>query len=179
MKRLSSVIAWLFLTTVLLILCALVDVQVSFGTGCKNIKHKDIIYIPLPFTLKFTDGTLINKVKLHKDLKIPLTKALNCVKKNGYQAYLKTYDGGYCYRTIRNTNVLSLHATGRAVDFNAKGNWYGQKPKMHLGIVRCFEASGFEWGGRWRTPDGMHFEYKDIKNGARSPLPICVEPFGC
>jgi hypothetical protein len=57
------------------------------------------------------------------------------------------------------SRALSMHAWGLAVDFNVKGNEYGNRnPTMDPRIVEIFERWGFVWGGRWSTPDGMHFE---------------------
>ncbi len=54
---------------------------------------------------------------------------------------------------------LSMHAWGLAIDFNVKGNEYGNpEPEMDPRIVEIFERWGFVWGGHWSTPDGMHFE---------------------
>ena len=30
---------------------------------------------------------------------------------------------------------------------------------MNCDVVRIFRKHGFAWGGNWRTPDGMHFEW--------------------
>ena len=53
---------------------------------------------------------------------------------------------------------LSMHAWGLAIDFNVQDNWFGEEPQMDPRIVAIFEKWGFEWGGHWSTPDGMHFE---------------------
>jgi hypothetical protein len=53
---------------------------------------------------------------------------------------------------------VSMHAWGLAIDFNVSRNQYGARPTMDPRIVEIFERWGFAWGGRWRTPDGMHFE---------------------
>jgi hypothetical protein len=54
---------------------------------------------------------------------------------------------------------LSMHSWGLAVDFNVRGNEYGNRdPEMDRRIVEIFERWGFVWGGNWSTPDGMHFE---------------------
>lgn len=57
---------------------------------------------------------------------------------------------------------LSMHAWGLAVDINAQDNPLGQTPVMDPRIVGVFEKWGFEWGGRWARPDGMHFELDRI-----------------
>jgi hypothetical protein len=57
---------------------------------------------------------------------------------------------------------VSMHAWGLAVDFNVSSNQYGARPTMDPQIVAIFERWGFRWGGRWQTPDGMHFELAAI-----------------
>ncbi|MGQ3385303.1 peptidoglycan-binding protein [Glutamicibacter sp. TV12E] len=73
---------------------------------------------------------------------------------------------GYAYRAVRGASVVSEHATGTAVDFNA--------PEHPLGVSasRTFNATEIKairkivkdlngsvrWGGEWSRPDGMHFE---------------------
>jgi hypothetical protein len=59
--------------------------------------------------------------------------------------------------------ALSMHAWGIAVDFNVRGNEYGNRnPEMDPRIVEIFNRWGFTWGGDWSTPDGMHFELNSV-----------------
>ena len=51
------------------------------------------------------------------------------------------------------------HAYGAAIDINAPENPYGGTPTMDPRIVKIFEHWGFDWGGDFLIPDGMHFEY--------------------
>ena len=60
------------------------------------------------------------------------------------------------------TKPLSMHAWGLAVDINSHDNWLGQTPQMDPRIVEIFQRWGFEWGGHWSRPDGMHFELKHL-----------------
>lgn len=74
--------------------------------------------------------------------------------------------------------TMSLHASGRAVDFNTwenpyvspQGNypdeWYLQhrprsaRPVLHAGdpAVRAFTSRGWTWGGTWSEKDWQHFQ---------------------
>jgi hypothetical protein len=59
--------------------------------------------------------------------------------------------------------ALSMHAWGIAIDFNVRGNEYGNRnPEMDPRIVEIFKRWGFAWGGDWSTPDGMHFELNQL-----------------
>ena len=78
--------------------------------------------------------------------------------------HLKTYDGAFNIRKMRyyGAEKFSTHAFGLAIDFNAKMNGYGlehDKMEMHPDIVEVFETHGWQWGGRWRSSDGMHFQW--------------------
>jgi hypothetical protein len=60
------------------------------------------------------------------------------------------------------TRPLSMHAWGLAIDFNTRDNPLGATPVMDPRVVEVFERWGFDWGGRWSRPDGMHFELARI-----------------
>lgn len=74
------------------------------------------------------------------------------------------------WRKISNTNRLSSHSFGIAIDINVKNSNYWQwnksknsmkyENKIPLEIVKIFEKHGFIWGGRWYHYDTMHFEYR-------------------
>lgn len=78
----------------------------------------------------------------------------------------------YCYRVIKDTDRLSMHSFGIAIDLAPDTTQYwkdeassetakiGYKNTMPLSIVRIFEKHGFIWGGRWYHYDTMHFEYR-------------------
>ncbi|MBX7490263.1 M15 family metallopeptidase [Helicobacter turcicus] len=85
--------------------------------------------------------------------------------------YLENIGGTYKWRKIANTNRLSAHSFGIAIDINvAKSRYWlwdikqkalnqdiAQIPAI---IVQIFEEEGFIWGGRWWHYDTMHFEYR-------------------
>ena len=78
----------------------------------------------------------------------------------------------YCYRVIKDTDRLSMHSFGIAIDLAPSKTQYwkdeassetahiGYKNTMPLSIVRIFEKHGWIWGGRWYHYDTMHFEYR-------------------
>jgi hypothetical protein len=57
---------------------------------------------------------------------------------------------------------LSRHAWGIAIDLNPSSNPYGSVPTLPLAVVEVFRRWGFSWGGSWSTPDGMHFEWRQL-----------------
>ena len=78
----------------------------------------------------------------------------------------------YAYRVIKDTDRLSMHSFGIAIDLAPTKTQYwkdeapsetahiGYRNTMPLSIVRIFEKHGFIWGGRWYHYDTMHFEYR-------------------
>jgi hypothetical protein len=71
---------------------------------------------------------------------------------------------GGCYvprfsRVSGQIGFLSRHTYGMAFDTNTTSNCYGCRPAMNCDVVRIFRKHGFAWGGNFRRPDGMHFEW--------------------
>lgn len=88
-----------------------------------------------------------------------LAAALRDVMQLGYAEDIRTWDGCFNVRSKKGGgHSFSLHSWGLAVDLNAAWNQFGQTPSMPQQIVTAFERNGFDWGGRWSTPDGMHFQ---------------------
>ena len=85
--------------------------------------------------------------------------------------YLVPSAGIYNCRTIVNTNRLSVHAFGAAIDINDKLSDYWEwskgkdgkitwKNRIPAAIGEIFERHGFIWGAKWYHFDTMHFEYR-------------------
>jgi hypothetical protein len=109
---------------------------------------------------------LLGAVTCNRVLFPALIAALRDVEAAGLGGEIHTYSGCYAPRTVARsvTAPPSYHAYGAAIDINAPENPFGSRPTMDIRIVRIFERWGFDWGGRFLIPDGMHFEYG-------SPLP--------
>lgn len=101
-------------------------------------------------------------VTCHRVMIPQLAAALGEVQRLGLASAIDRSQYGGCYVARKilwdPANPVSMHAWGLAIDFNVSTNGYGARPQMHPEIVRIFERWGFRWGGRWKTPDGMHFE---------------------
>lgn len=86
------------------------------------------------------------------------------------KSYALNPNGTYSFRKIANSNNLSLHSFGIAIDLDIKNSDYwlwndskkkiNYKNKIPIEIVEIFEKYGFIWGGRWYHYDTMHFEYR-------------------
>ncbi len=87
---------------------------------------------------------------------------------------------GFSWRQIADTDSLSYHSYGAAIDFLPKSTggkgvywlwrtvfdpeWYilpyEQRHMPPKSFVEAFERRGFVWGGKWFYYDTMHFEYR-------------------
>jgi len=104
-------------------------------------------------------GAIPNRIYCNKDMITPLTHAFENIIKRGLVGELKTWDGCFNIRKkAGKSTTLSLHSWGVAIDINAAWNGYGRKPTMSEDLVACFTNAGFDWGGLWTIPDGMHFQ---------------------
>lgn len=103
----------------------------------------------------------------------PLTRAFELIVSRGLTGELRTFDGCFNIRQSKGGGIMSMHSWGLAADFNAGTNAYGHTPTISHGIVKCFAECGFEWGGLWSTPDGMHFQLVWVKDrtGELAPTP--------
>lgn len=106
-------------------------------------------------------------VMLHRKVVPSFRAAMDDILDDGLIGYLLTWDGGFVARHIgwNPARQLSSHSWGIAFDVNARWNAYGSKPAEHdapgsvHALVPILEKHGWAWGGRWNTPDGMHFEH--------------------
>lgn len=100
--------------------------------------------------------------RCHREMVPQLYAALQEIIDEGLYDHLRPEQFGGCWvpRHIlwNPSRGLSMHSWGLAIDFNVQDNWYGDEPQMDPRIVQIFKKWGFEWGGDWSTPDGMHFE---------------------
>ena len=107
-------------------------------------------------------GAIPKKVYCNKDMVKPLSIAFKNIIDRNLVSELKTWDGCFNIRQKRGALSPSLHSWAIAIDINAAWNGFGKTPTMSKELVQCFKDAGFEWGGDWSKPDGMHFQLKAI-----------------
>lgn len=106
---------------------------------------------------------LIGKATCHREFMPRLRAALRGIENAGLSELVIRNEFAGCYnaRFIGSDphGRLSSHAWGAAVDLNAASNPFGSQPTMDARLVRLMRRAGFNWGGDWLVPDGMHFEW--------------------
>jgi hypothetical protein len=107
-------------------------------------------------------GAIPARVYCNRDLVKPLRQAFTNLITRGCIDELKSWDGCFNIRQQRGGSSWSLHSWAIAVDVNAKENPLGQTPVLSPEFVKCFTDAGFDWGGKWKKPDGMHFQLAKI-----------------
>lgn len=119
-------------------------------------KESNMILWDVPAELEV--GVIPNKIYCNKDLIMPLKTAFENIVERNLAEELKTWDGCFNIRKTTGGTSPSLHSWGVAVDINAAWNRFNKQPTMSKELVACFTDAGFEWGGDWSKPDGMHFQ---------------------
>lgn len=107
-------------------------------------------------------GAVPARVYCNRDLVQPLLRAFENLRDANLADEIRTWDGCFNIRSKRVNQSLSLHSWGLAIDINASWNQLGKTPTLPANVVLCFLEAGFEWGGTWDVPDGMHFQLKEF-----------------
>lgn len=119
-------------------------------------QEKNMTLWDVPSNLEL--GVIPKKIYCNRDAILPLEMAFKNIIDRKLIGELKTWDGCFNIRKKRNLSTPSLHSWGVAVDINAAWNGLGKTPTMSPALVACFKDAGFDWGGDWKKPDGMHFQ---------------------
>jgi hypothetical protein len=119
-----------------------------------------LTYVPLPepLCLGWDRSIIVRRIAVHRALAKEVAAILGMIHEEGNWAMLESFDGCYAWRAKRTSGKLSLHAWAAAIDFNAATNQMGRLGDMPEEIIEAFEDRGWLWGGRFNTPDPMHFQ---------------------
>lgn len=114
-------------------------------------------------TVRVTVPLLNDEFRCHKLVVPQIEAAMSEIQHNNWSVLIDGSDFGGCFspRFISSSpdSGLSRHAWGAAFDLNVHSNLYGDPPAIDPRVVDIVESHGFNWGGRWDVPDGMHFEF--------------------
>ncbi|MBA3421792.1 MAG: M15 family metallopeptidase [Thermoleophilaceae bacterium] len=104
---------------------------------------------------------ILGTVSCHREMIPALRRAMAELERRGLERLVDRGDYAGCFaaKDIPTTGAVSRHAWGLAIDLNAAANPYGERSTQDRRLVEVMERNGFAWGGRWPTPDAMHFEY--------------------
>ena len=145
--------------------------KVALGEPWYRVNADDTISMhPEWIERNLTDGrvllhpTIQIRARCHLAIVDDLSAALDEIAAAGLAneievANANAYGGCYAPRYSRISGYLSRHTYAMALDTNTLSNCQGCRPRMHCDVVRIFRRHGFAWGGNFRRPDGMHFEW--------------------
>lgn len=129
-----------------------------------RLKHLKTAKLPFLLVLSWQTDRAITSVTLHEKVIDSFIDALEDIKEQVGESKLHElgwdrWGGGYIVRPKTGSRDLSTHSWGIAVDLNPHLGPYGKPSDGYPKVFRvAFQARGWVWGGRWQTPDGMHFQ---------------------
>lgn len=133
---------------------------IANNTWANSTKYLGMYHVPEQLRASFKyAGKPVSRITMNKDMIPAFTTAMMLVMEDNLESLIYSYDGCFNIRLSRGSTRISTHAYALAIDLNAKDNGLRVKPKMDKRIVNAFEEAGFVWGGRWKRPDGMHFQF--------------------
>jgi hypothetical protein len=121
----------------------------------------DYLVLPFPMIYAYDTKVVVRRMLCHKLLVPVFGKVFDDILNAGLQDKCKEYGGCYNFRSKRTSARLSTHCWGIAVDLNPRTNQMGAKGNMDEGIIEIFRDNGFKWGGDWKRPDPMHFQFAE------------------
>jgi hypothetical protein len=131
----------------------------------------NIVEVPCPWPLTYEGQPYNHGVKINIKVRDSLVLVFNNVwEKAGKNldviraAHADRFSGGFVLRAMRqNPHALSMHALGRALDFDDANNQQGHQHHFFTPdniLIAEFIAQGWRWGGYWNLPstDAMHVQ---------------------
>ncbi len=113
--------------------------------------------------IETVDVPILGRVTCNRAFVPVLRRALAEVQRRGLAAAIHPgqYAGCFVPKFVLHdpTQIISHHTWGSAFDVNVPENRFGAPPHEDPRLVAVFESLGFQWGGHWLVPDGMHFEF--------------------
>jgi D-alanyl-D-alanine carboxypeptidase len=126
-------------------------------------ESKWMLLVEVPFDIRMAIPFLPKNIYCNCLIAFPLIQTLRDLIVAGVHTEIKTYDGCFNVRMIRGTEkttkVLSRHAVGLAVDFNADEMPLRAPSKWSEKFLEVWRKNGWTCGADWtQRIDAMHFE---------------------
>ncbi len=124
-------------------------------------EHLGRVSLPFPIPLAGNSSKLVKNLYCHKKMIDVFPEVLAAVEKEKLKGHIRTCGGCFNFRSKRNSDKISSHAWGIAIDLNPETNALGKPGDMSPEIVDIFRNFGFKWGGDWpdKNKDPMHFQF--------------------
>lgn len=128
------------------------------------------IHLPYPLTLSFASGVEIERIRCHKKVAVSLLRVFGQILEHYgsveavKRARMHMFGGVFNFRMINDSDRLSVHAWGAAIDIDPERNPKGvahdpAKGMIPLEVVAIFEKEGWRWDGRRQlSPNCSHFQ---------------------
>ncbi|MGL4811551.1 MAG: M15 family metallopeptidase [Beijerinckiaceae bacterium] len=134
-----------------------------------------LVRVKPPYSMQWSWGGDVATLTVHRACAESLLRALDAIARlYGSQAAIEKArmhlcGGVFNFRAKRGGHTLSIHSWGAAIDLDPERNGFGRRyvenrGMMPLRVVECFAAEGWVWGGRWSTPDAMHFQAARLRD---------------
>lgn len=141
------------------------DPAISGGKASPKWEAASLILITCPWVLRY-EGQPVRGIRIHRRCADSLARVLDDIWNTCGRSQaeidrigMSVYGGSFNPRPGRGLKTWSMHAYGCAVDFDPARNGLGDAtPAMDRRVIEAFEREGWEWGGHWSRPDGMHFQ---------------------
>lgn len=130
----------------------------------------NLVHVPCPWTLHMGEVP-IPHIAIHKLCAESLGRVLlntwdrmGRSQSNVDKAGFSVFSGSFNYRCIRGSSVISMHAFGAAIDWDASDNPMGFGKLGHkftdgTPLIAAFKEEGWRWGGDYHgRVDYMHVE---------------------
>jgi hypothetical protein len=125
-----------------------------------------LVPITFPFPT-FYGGKIVKTTRVHERCADSLLRVLKDIstqfgRDHGTMEEIEDYGGCYNFRNSRGSTILSKHAWGAAIDYDADDNTFRDhwplKADMPLEIMECFAREAWISAGAFWGYDAMHFQ---------------------
>lgn len=140
----------------------LAEIENTFGRILFEESTDGAVLIKNDFAknVSFDEYPVVGKQYFHVKLRESLLWVMKRVEARGLDREILQFGTWYPRHKLHNPkNSLSTHSWAIACDVNWATNPYGSKGTIDPKLVEIFKAAGFEWGGNWKIPDPMHFQW--------------------